>query len=135
MICHLLCKGKSCGVLGVLNNGLRVSFFYSFISSLLKSKSGQTASLRGTSCERRESCEDLQGIKKYNLSVGTECHRAFSGHHFFSFFLCQQPSADSLTKSRSFPQLSEYINPSATDTEYLSQWKKDYLLVTMWEYH
>lgn len=122
MICHLLCKGKICGVLGVLNNGLRVSFFYSCISPLLKSKSGQAASLRGTSCERRASCEDLQGIKKYNLSGGTECNRAFSGHlFFFSFFHCQQPAADSLTKSRIFPQLSECINPSATDTEYLSQ--------------
>lgn len=85
MICHLLCKGKICGVLGVLNNGLRVSFFYSCISPLLKSKSGQAASLRGTSCERRASCEDLQGIKKYNLSGGTECNRAFSGHLFFFF--------------------------------------------------
>lgn len=62
-----------------------MSFFYSCISSLLKSKSGQAASLRGTSCERRASCEDLQGIKKYNLSGGTERHRAFSGHLFFFF--------------------------------------------------
>lgn len=78
-----------------------------------------------------------QVVKISKALKNTTCQEAqnATGHSvvtfffFFSFFHCQQPAADSLTKSRIFPQLSEYINnnnttnnnPSATDTGYLSQ--------------
>ena len=87
MICHLPHEGNSYGVLGVLNNGFRVSFedgifLLIYFFSITKHVRSSLKSHRGALYQRTESCDDLQGIKKNDLSVATECHRTFSGHQF-----------------------------------------------------
>lgn len=101
---------------------LEVVFSYLFISSLLKNKSGQASSLTEAHCVREEK---VVMISKALRKTTCQLPQNATGLSVVTFFFsCQQPFADSLTKSRSCPQLSEEINPSATDTEHLSWWKK-----------
>lgn len=96
-----------------------MAFLYYFISLFIKTQVRSSCkSHRGTSCE---SCDDLQGIKQNNLSVGRECHKAFN--HLSSFAPVNSHLQISLLNPAAFPQLSEYISPPSIVTESLSQLK------------
>jgi len=107
------------GVLGVLNNGFRVSFEDSnflFTTSLLKSKSGQASRLtRGTLCQTK-SATFSNTLRKTTRQLPQNAMGLSAVTNFFF-----SPVNSHLQKSRSFPQLSEFIDPSATDTEHFSQ--------------